>query len=352
MDTEAAGAADEEEDIPAATMAAIQTHSEGLAKERKALAKARKKGAAIEGLTSAEAIASFTEGASHTGVHSASSPGITCLALGAGKILTGGNDKTAHLFDLDAEKDLTTFKGHKKKVTSVALHPTADVAVTGSADSTIRIWSTSNGKSKHIVKTHSADVTAVSLHPTGDYLLSASADRHWGFTSLETGKTMSLMTDASVTSGLTCASWHPDGMLLATGTADSQCHIWSIKDQTKAHTFSGHTGIINALSFSENGFHLATASEDATVKLWDLRKLVNFQTIEFEASNAIKSIGFDLSGSYLACGGSDIRIYDAKTCEQIKTLAGHTAAVTGVAWSPNASGVVSTSLDRSIRIFK
>jgi pre-mRNA-processing factor 19 len=33
---------------------------------------------------------------------------------------------------------------------------------------------------------------------------------------------------------------------------------------------------VTSLSFSENGYHLATAAADG-VKLWDLRKLKNFK---------------------------------------------------------------------------
>ena len=46
--------------------------------------------------------------------------------------------------------------------------------------------------------------------------------------------------------------------------------------------FEGHSGPISAMSFSENGYYLATAAEDACVKLWDLRKLKNFKTIQLD----------------------------------------------------------------------
>jgi len=45
-------------------------------------------------------------------------------------------------------------------------------------------------------------------------------------------------------------------------------------------TFEGHVGNISAISFSENGYYLATAADDASVKLWDLRKLKNFKNIQ------------------------------------------------------------------------
>ena len=46
-----------------------------------------------------------------------------------------------------------------------------------------------------------------------------------------------------------------------------------------AATLAGHKGAVHSLSFSENGYYLATAAEDG-VKLWDLRKLKNFKTLD------------------------------------------------------------------------
>lgn len=38
-------------------------------------------------------------------------------------------------------------------------------------------------------------------------------------------------------------------------------------------------GAVRAISFSENGYYLATGAEDGEVKLWDLRKLKSFKTL-------------------------------------------------------------------------
>lgn len=56
-----------------------------------------------------------------------------------------------------------------------------------------------------------------------------------------------------------------------------------------------------------NRYFLATASEDKTVKLWDLRKLKNFHTFELPYEYNLTSVEWDYTGSYLAATGSDIR---------------------------------------------
>ena len=60
------------------------------------------------------------------GLHSASVPGILSLDIclkDTSKIVTGGNDKNAVVFNKDTEQVMAILKGHTKKVTSVIYHP-------------------------------------------------------------------------------------------------------------------------------------------------------------------------------------------------------------------------------------
>lgn len=53
-------------------------------------------------------------------------PGILAMDVcpsDTSKILTGGNDKNAAIFNKDTEQVITILKGHTKKVTSVIYHP-------------------------------------------------------------------------------------------------------------------------------------------------------------------------------------------------------------------------------------
>ncbi|CAN6897272.1 unnamed protein product, partial [Brassica oleracea] len=101
---------------------------------------------------------------------------------------------------------------------------------------------------------------------------------------MSSGLRLAQVADDSEKVDYTAAAFHPDGLILGTGTAQSIVKIWDVKSQANVAKFGGHTGEITSVSFSENGYFLATSALDG-VRLWDLRKLKNFRTFEFPDAN-------------------------------------------------------------------
>nr|CAG4645456.1 EOG090X0489 [Lynceus sp. MCZ IZ 141354] len=326
----------------------LQEKATILTQERK-----RRGKTAPEGLAPPDAIKMYKTIASHPGLHSASNPGILCVdvqATDTSRILTGGNDRCATVFNKDTEQVVAILKGHTKKVTRAIYHPQEELAITASPDSTIRIWSITNSSQAGLLRAHDGPVTGLSLHATGDYVLSTSTDTNWAFSDIRTGQLLTKVPDANGTA-LTTAQFHPDGLIFGTGTERSQVKIWDLKEQTNVADFPGHAGAITAISFSENGYYLATTAEDSTIKLWDLRKLKNFKTIQLDDGFEVKDLCFDQSGSYLAVAGSDVRVYLCKQWDCLKVFNDHTALATGVRFGHHSRYLASVSMDRTLKLY-
>ncbi|KAF8392137.1 hypothetical protein HHK36_022479 [Tetracentron sinense] len=312
-------------------------------------------------LASVDTLERYTQLSSHP-LHKTSKPGILSTDIHSSKdiIATGGVDTNAVIFDQTSGQILSTLSGHSKKVTSVKFVARDELFVTGSADKTVRVWQGSeNGdyNCRHILKDHAAEVQAVTIHATNSYFVTASLDNTWCFYDLSSGLCLTQVGDASGSEGYTSAAFHPDGLILGTGTSEALVKIWDVKSQSNVARFDGHIGPVTAISFSENGYFLATAAHDG-VKLWDLRKLRNFRTFTpYDSNTPTNSVDFDHSGSYLAIAGSDIRVYQVANVKSewncIKTfpdLSG-TGKAACVKFGPDAKYLAVGSMDRNLRIF-
>jgi pre-mRNA-processing factor 19 len=307
--------------------------------------------------------------------HRASTPGITCVALSPENlsqdtitsVLTGGMDCTVLLLDMKTQRKEATLSGHHKKITQVMFHPHygvsgtssgRDVVLSSSQDGTLRVWrgAGETWKCVHVLNVHQGrSVPAFDIHVFGEHVLSVGEDATWAFTDLNTAQTLLsvpnvLSSDGSTRAPFTSCQIHPDGVILGTTTTDHLIRIWDLRSQKNVATFEGHEGEVVDLSFNENGYYLATVARDEVLKLWDLRapKLINSITL----GTPPQTLEYDYSGRYLAVAmGNELRIFADKTLDHVFTIDEHTAEVTDVKWGRDAKWLVTTSMDRQIKVF-
>jgi WD40 repeat protein len=182
------------------------------------------------------------------------------------------------LWDLDTGKVVRSFDGNVSCVISLALSDDGKRLVTGAAgqiDSTARLWDVATGK--EIIKLqHLSTVTSVGISKNGQWLVTGSLDktaRLWEVAS-ETGirfrrpeQTITFRHDEPVA----IAKLSNDGKWLVTTTwVDGAAQLWDATTGKHVRTFKGHTKGIYCAALSDDSSLLVTASDDLTVRFWEL----------------------------------------------------------------------------------
>lgn len=113
-----------------------------------------------------------------------------------------------------------------------------------------------------------------------------------------------------------------------------------------------HTGLIQAISFSRDGSQLISAGNDRSVRLWDTRTGELQRTMAGHTEQIFAAV-FHPDGRRIAPAGRDraIRIWDAATGDELARLQGHSDYVFSLAFSPDGSTLASGSGDFSVRLW-
>jgi len=114
------------------------------------------------------------------------------------------------------------------------------------------------------------------------------------------------------------------------------------------NNLKGHTLDVSSLAFSPDGLSLASGSYDYYIKLWDIAK--GEQTQSIAMPSAVESIAFSPGGELLAVGTRDgkVRLFDTTNWGVVQTLTGHTGGVVEVIFSPDGLILASGSNDSSL----
>lgn len=148
--------------------------------------------------------------------------GVMCVQFDDNILISGSYDATVKVWDIHTGEELRTLKGHTSGIRCLQFDESGKL-MTGSLDSTIRLWNWRTGESLRTFEAHSDGV--ITLHYTGQYVASGSRDR--------------------------------------------TIRVWDSKIK-ETFLLRGHSDWVNSVKVDAPSRTLFSASDDLTVRMWDL----------------------------------------------------------------------------------
>ncbi|HEX4461242.1 MAG TPA: hypothetical protein VIA18_24850, partial [Polyangia bacterium] len=259
-----------------------------------------------------------------------------------GKMARAAGGGIVQLVDLKSG-NVRTLRGHAAQLTALAFLPDGKRLITASDDQVVRVWDTNTGENVTL-RGHASAITTLTVAPDGRHFATGSAD-----------KTVRLWSVPRVTravkvpdSELYSVVFSPDGKRIVAGGVGGLVTLCDV-ETLDCRPLVGHRDDVMGLVFSSDGSKLATASDDETVRVWDVNgadpsshtKGDGTASRVFVADAASDAIAFSPDGARIAFAASARKLVVAElNTSELHTLDTQNMARYRVEFSPDGDKVV------------
>lgn len=289
------------------------------------------------------------------------------------QLATASDDNQVRLWSPELLRDPAILSSNEAGLLSFTSHPSLSEVVTSNSSGDVVVWDIRSGHELRQLSSEQGPVAAVACSPLGDQVSLVCNDGSVLLRDLETGEFRlrlhepeklllsvawnhqgtalvtvnnagavaiwnaatgeKLTAPSGIAPAVLMAQFSPDGTQLAAGSAFGTIQIIELATG-KSATLKGHQGRINSLSWNHDGTQLATAADDRTARLWNVRT-GDSQFVLNGHGEVVVSVAFSPDGQRLLTGDSrgTIKLWDSQTGADMLSLRALVGKLTSVGWS-------------------
>jgi WD40 repeat protein len=267
-----------------------------------------------------------------------------------GKIgISGGDDHTLRVWELDTGRCLHTLTGHHQEILSISMTPDGKIAVSGSKDETLHVWNLITGQCVRTLDALGAYTAGVRITPDANIAISRCENDELHVWDLSIGKCKLALKGHE--DRIICADLTPDGKTAISGSRDNTVRVWDLVTGKCIHTLEGHTTWVSCVKLTPDG-KTAVSGGGKLLQVWDLISGRCLRTLKGH-QGTILGIGLVPDGRFAVSGSADmtVRVWDLASGQCLRTLEGHGDKVESISLSADGRIALSGSKDGLLRVW-
>jgi WD40 repeat protein len=186
-------------------------------------------------------------------------------------VVSAGADGLVKTWSLRNGDQLKTYRAHGGRVNSLAMltDPAAPFeyrCISGGVDRSVHVWDLTTATPSFLLKGHKDEVISVAVVKTPN-------NAHYGCISKQTKKIVSYGKQTKFLTIAPIGSHDAENMVIVSGSRDTNVWLWDYRSRKALFVFRGHgspvTGVTGFVCRSRQ-LVLASAGDDGTLKLWSV----------------------------------------------------------------------------------
>lgn len=269
------------------------------------------------------------------------------------RLITGGGDKVARVWESDTGNMALELRGHTGGVTDADVTSDGSRICTSSRyDQTARVWDAANGKSLFEIKEEG--LTVAQFSPDGKQILTVADQRDAVLWDALSGKRLRRLASPYAqfkgASTLVSASFSPDGNRVA--LVDWEPAVCDVASGKALFGLEGHTKQVLDISYSPNGEWLVTASEDHTARIWRAATGKSMDVLPHDV--VVLSALFSPGGQWIVTTTSDkvVRVWDAASRKKVSEIAVQPKELVRLSLSPDGNFLITAFEEDKAEVFE
>ena len=272
-------------------------------------------------------------------------------------ILSGSDDKTLILWDIETGEMLKQLEGHTTWLNDAVFSPDGQLAASVSDEMAI-LWDVPTGRMIRQFDGHKENISRVAFSPDGQSMVTSGRGDdsiliHWDVVS---GEIIQQFESNSRVQGL---EFTPDGSALLSTSSDGLIVLWAVETGEIIYELNLNNenlgvplGSVRTPAISPDGLTAVIATEDFGIFLWDLSTGTLLQ--RHEISGGTGAVTFHPHNGTVLVGGvrGTLMTLDLQTGDILDTLRGHNNPVNKVVITPNGRYAVTASGDKTLRLWE
>lgn len=212
------------------------------------------------------------------------------------------------VYDLEANKLITTLKHHQKGVFDLKTLESKNELLSTGEDGSVAIWSLEDYTLLYHFPVISQTTRVISISNDGKEMALGAKDALIRIYNTEDYTLLRKIPGHTLP--ITSLAYAPSGAYMISGSRDAQLKIWSLPDYTLTKNIPAHLFSIYSIAFHPTQPYFATCSQDKSIKLWSsddfrLLKILSNEKGTQGHFHSINKMIWSQDGRYLISTGDD-----------------------------------------------